>query len=440
MGAKLRRTWRVLNRFFHAAAVVLFLFLLLVGLRSDSYPHSRVLEQRLEVLTAGRRFSVAAWEVQALADKTAQLIRGSRLDENATDLVREFFDVAGRIGSLRAEAERLAAQKLHMSARAAEIQAELKTLYAKRDALEDDAEDVLALQVTRALRENNLHTRILWWDAIWPPVTSEFVDLPLLLVVSPRDRIERRVDYLLIPDLTVTEMEEIEDAVRQMGYSGLVTHIGGLATYPAMIPEIYGLGFVLDTMPHEWVHDFLAFYPLGWAYGASGALTTMNETVADIVGDEIGQWLARRYYPEYIRKPQPSPTPAPRPSEPVRFDYGAFMRETRLHVDELLKQGQIEEAEAYMEQRRLELQEHGYYIRKLNQAYFAFHGSYATGPGAVDPIGPQLQKLRRASASLRDFLFTVARMGSYDDLVRLVGTPEPTPTPTPTPSATPAVP
>ncbi len=435
MGGRLRRIWRAVNKFFQAAATALFLFLLLVGLRSDAYPHDKVLEQRLEVLTAGQRFSVAAWEVKALTDKALQLIRGSRLDEGDTALVREFFDVAGRIGSLRAEAERLAAQKFHMSARAAEIQAELKTLYARRDALEDDAEDILALQVTRALRENRLHTRILGWDVIWPPVTSEFVDLPLLLVVSPRERIERRVDYLLVPDLTVAEMEEIEDAVQRMGYSGLVTHIGGLATYPAMIPEIYGLGFVLDTMPHEWVHDFLAFYPLGWAYGTSGPLTTMNETVADIVGEEIGQHLARRYYPEYVRKPQPSPTPPPQPSEPPPFSFGAFMRETRLRVDDLLAQGRVDEAEAYMEQRRLELQEHGYYIRKLNQAYFAFHGSYATGPGAVDPIGPQLQKLRQASASLRDFLFTVARMDSYDDLVRLVGTPEPTPTPVPaTPS------
>lgn len=432
MGGRLRRIRRAISKFAQVAATVLVLFLVAVGLRSDVYPHGKVLEQRLEVLTAGKRFSVAAWEIHALADKALQFVRGSRLDEGDAALVREFFAVAARIGDLRAEAERLAAEKLHMSARAAEIQQELNALYARRDGLEDQAEDVLALQVTRALRENNLHTRILWRDVIWPPVTSEFVDLPLLLVVSPRERIERRVDYLLIPDLTVAEMEAIEDAVRDMGYSGLVTHIGGLATYPAMIPETYGLGFVLDTMPHEWVHDFLAFYPLGWAYGTSGELTTMNETVADIVGEEIGQHLARRYYPEYVRKPQPSPPPAPQPAEPPPFSFGAFMRETRLRTDDLLAQGRVDEAEAYMEQRRLELQEHGYYIRKLNQAYFAFHGSYATGPGAVDPIGPQLQKLRQASASLRDFLFTVARMDAYDDLVRVVGTPEPTPTPTPT--------
>jgi len=53
------------------------------------------------------------------------------------------------------------------------------------------------------------------------------------------------------------------------------------------------------------------------------------------------------------------------------------MRETRIRVDKLLAQGRIEEAEAYMEERRQEFVAHGYYIRKLNQAYFAFHGAYA---------------------------------------------------------------
>lgn len=421
------RRW--LGRLGYAVSLAVFLLVAAIALPSDVYPHDKVLEQRIQLLTVDKQFSIVAWEISALADKAWGLIRGTDVQHTDTHIVREFFNVTGRIGRLRGEAEQLAAQKLHMSPRAAEIQAELKTLYATRDALEDAAEDVLGLQLTRALRENELHTRILFWDMVWPPVTSEFVDLPLLLVVSPRDRIERRAEYLLDPDLSIAEKEAIEDAIYGMGYSALVTGIGGLATYPSMIPEIYGLGFVLEVKPHEWVHDFLWFYPLGWLYGTSGEITTMNETVADIVGEEIGQWLAREYYPEYVREPQPEPTPAPEtePQEPPPFSYGAFMRETRLRVDELLAQGQVDEAEAYMEQRRVELQEHGYYIRKLNQAYFAFHGSYATGPGSVDPIGPQLQALRSESASLREFLLTMARMRSYDDLLRLVGAPTPAP-------------
>ena len=76
------------------------------------------------------------------------------------------------------------------------------------------------------------------------------------------------------------------------------------------------------------------------------------------------------------------------------------MRATRLVVDELLKQGKVDEAEAFMEARRLTFVENGYPLRVLNQAYFAFHGSYATGASSTDPIGPKLRQLRAQSATL----------------------------------------
>jgi hypothetical protein len=95
-------------------------------------------------------------------------------------------------------------------------------------------------------------------------------------------------------------------------------------------------------------------------------------------------------------------------SEERTFEFGPFMRETRLTVDRLLAEGHVSEAEAYMEARRKILIDHGYIIRKLNQAYFAFHGSYAVGPAATDPIGGKLRALRDRSASLAEFLRAVA--------------------------------
>jgi len=44
----------------------------------------------------------------------------------------------------------------------------------------------------------------------------------------------------------------------------------------------------------------------------------------------------------------------------------------------------------------------GYYIRKLNQAYFAFYGAYADvpgGPAGEDPVGPAVRALRSQSQS-----------------------------------------
>ena len=97
------------------------------------------------------------------------------------------------------------------------------------------------------------------------------------------------------------------------------------------------------------------------------------------------------------------------------------MRETRVTTDELLAQGKIEEAEAYMEQRRKLFVQNGYGIRKLNQAYFAFHGAYNAVPGGApaagrDPIGPAVQDLRKRSKTLGDFVRAVATVTSLADV------------------------
>ncbi len=113
-------------------------------------------------------------------------------------------------------------------------------------------------------------------------------------------------------------------------------------------------------------------------------------------------------------------SPPPERVHEDQFSFNANMRKTRLRVDELLAAGKVEEAEAYMEQRRQKLVEMGYYIRKLNQAYFAFYGSYAAGKGwaaATNPVGEQLRILRERSPTLAGFLTTVARMSSYEDLL-----------------------
>ena len=69
----------------------------------------------------------------------------------------------------------------------------------------------------------------------------------------------------------------------------------------------------------------------------------------------------------------------------------------------------------------MELLEHGYHIRKINQAFFAFYGSYATSAASVSPIEGQLRKLRRESESMREFLTTVAQFATYDEFLEYLG-------------------
>jgi hypothetical protein len=130
----------------------------------------------------------------------------------------------------------------------------------------------------------------------------------------------------------------------------------------------------------------------------------------------------QRYYPEWLPEPHPSQSEETGEPSPPTFDFRAEMRNTRVRVDELLAQGRIEEAESYMEVRRQAFWEKGYRIRKINQAYFAFHGAYADEPGAPgsDPVGPAVLKLRDRSSSLREFLDTIAALTSFGELEALI--------------------
>ena len=109
--------------------------------------------------------------------------------------------------------------------------------------------------------------------------------------------------------------------------------------------------------------------------------------------------------------------------DPPPFDFRAEMHETRVRADELLAEGKIEEAETYMEAQRQIFWQNGYLLRKLNQAYFAFHGAYADVPGGAageDPVGPAVRALRAQSTSLKDFINTIARMTSFEQLQQAI--------------------
>jgi hypothetical protein len=109
--------------------------------------------------------------------------------------------------------------------------------------------------------------------------------------------------------------------------------------------------------------------------------------------------------------------------DPAPFDFRAEMHETRVTVDQLLAKGKITEAESYMEQRRQVFWQNGYLIRKLNQAYFAFHGAYADVPGGAageDPVGPAVRALRQQSNSLADFVNRIAWMTSFEQLQKAI--------------------
>ncbi|HEY3289862.1 MAG TPA: hypothetical protein VGK87_07035, partial [Anaerolineae bacterium] len=268
-----------------------------------------------------------------------------------------------------------------------------------------------------------------------PPLRFRFTPLPYVLIVSRRDKIELIDQRELNIGLTVDEFDGIERAVeKRLNVSSLVTPIGGLGAYPTMLPETASLQFTLETAAHEWTHNFLFFSPVGAKYSDDPVARVINETTAVIVQQEIGRRVLQRYYPELAPPPPapvppaatPAPTPQPQPNQPPSFSFNAAMRETRLRVDALLAEGKIDEAEAYMEERRAIFVRNGYGIRRLNQAYFAFYGAYNAEPGGSptagkDPIGPAVQAMRRNSASLGDFVRKIATVQTLEDVQRMAG-------------------
>jgi hypothetical protein len=228
-------------------------------------------------------------------------------------------------------------------------------------------------------------------------------------------------EITLLPDISLEDTENVENQISELGVSALVVGVGGMATYPSYVINTADLRYVIDTIVEEWLHQYLAFKPLGLLYvlhlagiSRNDDIVTMNETLAGIVSTEIGAGIYEKYYAsgEAIDMSQS-------PAEPA-FDFNKEMKEIRKTVDEYLARGEIEQAETFMEEKRLYLIQNGYYIRKLNQAYFAFHGSYADSPTSINPIGNEMKQLREQSDSLKSFLETVAEMTTRQELAKSV--------------------
>ena len=254
----------------------------------------------------------------------------------------------------------------------------------------------------------------------WPPVLMHVTPLPSVLIVSPRDRIEKEYQVNLVTGLSTPVKEEMEAAVfNDLDLSALVVPIGGIGTFPAMIQETGDINRLAEVTSHEWAHHWLTLQPLGFNYAFDPAVRIINETVASIIDQELGRKVVERYYPELLPPDLTDKPPSPSPLDPPTFDFNAEMATTRIGADELLAEGKIEEAEAYMEERRQVFLEQGYGIRKINQAYFAFYGAYAAEPGGAqgsNPIGPMLRDIRDQSPSVRAFLDTVAPITSFAEL------------------------
>jgi hypothetical protein len=271
----------------------------------------------------------------------------------------------------------------------------------------------LANQIRTVLADNGIST--------FPPLNFNLEKPPYLLVISPRDKIQYMDRMLLRQTLNSDDIDVIESKIDNLGLSSLVVRLGGFAaTYPPIVDIDANRNFIIDTVVEEWFHQYLAFKPLGFLYlldslgfRQDSKIIVINETLAGMVSDEISSQVMVRYYGGN----QPKKLAAISSS----FNFNKEMKETRENVDIYLGQGDIDGAERYMTDRRNLFLSNGYQIRKLNQAYFAFHGIYGQSPASVSPVHRQLQSVRDQSQSLKEFLQKASAITNYEDLVKVAG-------------------
>ena len=407
----------------YAAALALLLGVALAG--GVVLYDSRGPADPIQAAAGGHEYSLLQWEVQKFPVKWLYKI-GSFLTGRSSgddDSIRRYFDLSDQIAGLEPQGD----------------SPEVTSLEDERAGLQNRVQDIIEGRMTSIIRDQGLAMRPpLFSDLglVFPPVNFQLAAPPRVLAVSPRDHVELSVSHLLSPGLDITTVEDIERQAESAGdpakyphgVSALVINSGGLAAYPSIVSNLDSYESLIDTAFHEWTHQYLAFFPLGSRYYQSNDLRTLNESTANLSGHSMAVIYFQRYAhfsPEPSATPQPtqapSPSAGPGASLAPAFDFNAEMRTLRRQVDDLLAAGKIEEAEQLMDQKRDEFQTKGIYIRKLNQAYFAFHGSYADTPGSIDPIGPKLQTLLDRMGSPGAFLRQAATLTSRADLDVLLG-------------------
>lgn len=397
-------------------------------LPSTPYEQARVFTRSIE-------FDYVAWGARASLDKLRQIALGAShylSEDQQKQVVMEYIDLVSQSVLLEAQIEQIYSEPSITDPQNFSIpwRDQLSQVQSRLKKTAPLAESILQQQISLTLRDLDLSAL----GQPIPPVLFQVTELPKALIISPRSVIRQDAFVSLEANLLLDQITGLEEQIaRQMDVSALVEDVGGIGMYPTMIIRTTNLSFLIEVAAHEWIHNFLTLRPLGWNYDTSPELRSMNETTANLSGKEISQAVLRRFYPELLPKPQPAssgtlsaaPIESP-PPEPV-FDFRAEMHTTRLKADELLAAGKIEEAEAYMEERRQLFLQNGYRIRKLNQAYFAFHGAYADVPGGAageDPVGPAVVALREKSPSLAAFLRRIAWITSLDDLQQAVSAPD----------------
>ncbi|MEA2008966.1 MAG: hypothetical protein U9O54_07575 [Chloroflexota bacterium] len=421
----------IMKRIFRWLRIVFTLLFLMTFLeRSALNLASRA--GQIQAYSRPLEFDHFSWMVGAMWNKVEQFSLGTERYISASEgsqFVLDYLDLVEQIFQLENEYQNIYSDPgvENPESAVADVKAQLDEKRARRTEMAPLVEELLQRQINASLADLGL-TR---GGQSVPPVLYQSLHSSYLLVISPRDEIRRDIDFTLIPNLTLEESIALEEDIEaNLDVSALVTGIGGMGMYPSMIVETTSLHWLILVVSHEWTHNYLSLRPLGMHYSATPTMLVINETIADLSGYAIRDAVLERFYPEHVYVSVAEKMAKNTAEEDFLeafvemskthfFDFRHEMHKTRVVVDRMLADGEIEEAEAYMEERRQFFWEHGYHIRRLNQAYFAFHGMYAASPGgavsgSANILGDNIRGLQDAMPSYASFMRKVAWMWRED--------------------------
>ena len=425
---------------------------LLLLVSSDTFYVSRIYDGLIRY--AGNvEFDYFGWEVDALTQKVNQEIAGVQAyltDDQRADYVYNYLAKVREEQSLNAQVGNIYANPSvsDPAAASADLRSKRDQALAEINQNEPIAESIVEGQVGSVLRDEGFATL----GQVIPPVAAHITQLPEYLVISPRDSI-RVVAALNVVNLTDDQANDLENTIdSNLNVSSIVAPLAGLSLYPSMIIRTSDALELFTTVAHEWCHHYLDFFPLGLNYDTPET-RIINETTAMMFGAEIGREVIARFYkrfPDLMAQlpastptvtptpataqprptPQPTsqPTPSPtstEPDVPPPFDPGATLNNTRITVDFYLWLGRVDLAEAYMRAQREVFADHGIFLRKLNQAFFAFYGGYQSagggGAGGSDPTGDAVARLRAHSPNVHAWLEQMRTLITRAELLSAAG-------------------
>lgn len=383
------------------------------------------LDWKLAEVARDHSFNLWSWEASTLSTRVEQAGL-SPSPSDSVDTVNRFFEAARLADDARSKRDDLFARQA-VTGSALDLpaaQSRLDAAEATLQTLRPTVESTLSAQLEAELQRQNIRASFFSWlpsdgfpffsARIVPGVFFQLGVLPDLLVVAPTDRIELVGSVLVEPNLPPNQIDQLEGGADGLGLTSVVTGIGGLAAYPSMLPDSSSPRDLLNSVAHEWTHHYLALRPLGQAYFQNYQMREINETVADMVGHEIGTAVYdRTYQPAPAASVPPAATPTP--VTPAPPDFGTLMRNIRVKTEEYLSRHDVAGANAYLAEQQKELVKDGYYVRRLNTAYLSFFGAYS---GGANPIEPKLRQIRSRSPSLAAFLATVEQFRTPEDLDR----------------------